>query len=83
MFILDGPGWCIDKPDLMIGAPLPAVELISTVTRAMQHRQSLSLNLLMYEDDSVSPESLSVLTALRGAVRGKQNRPRMKPKVPE
>lgn len=70
MFILDGPDWGIAKPDYRIRQPIPAEALIGTVRRAMDHGQALSLNVLMFEDGSVSPDSLAVLKQLRAAVRG-------------
>jgi hypothetical protein len=70
MFILDGPNWGIDEANTVIRSPIPAEALVPTIKRAMQHGQALSLDMLMYEDGSVSPESLEVLKSLKKAVRG-------------
>lgn len=78
MFILDGPDWAIAKPDYRIRQPIPAESLIPTVRLAMDHGQALSLNVLMYEDGSVSPDSLAVLKRLRTALRRPGRPPRKK-----
>ena len=46
-------------------------QLTGFVTRAKQNRYPLSINLEMYEDGSVSPESYALLKELKGAIRGK------------
>ena len=72
MFVLDGPDWGINGPDIRINPPaFPAEQAVGLVRRAAERGQTLSFNLLMYEDGSVSPASLEVLRAVRKAVRGK------------
>jgi len=71
MLILDGPDWGIFRPDTRISRPAFTPEqAVGLVSRAAERGQTLSFNLLMYEDGSVSPESLAVLRAVREAVRG-------------
>ena len=72
MFVLDGPDWGINHPDTRINQPaFSAEQAVGLVRRAAERGQTLSFNLLMYEDGSVSPASLDVLRAVRKAVRGK------------
>ena len=72
MFVLDGPDWGINHPDTRINQPaFSADQAVGLVRRAAERGQTLSFNLLMYEDGSVSPASLDVLRAVRKAVRGK------------
>lgn len=72
MFVLDGPDWGINKPDEIINPPvLSPTAAITLVKNASSRGQTLSFDLLMYEDGSVSPASLEVLHALRKAIRGK------------
>jgi len=72
MIVLDGPDWGINGPDIKINPPaFPAEQAVGLVRRAAERGQTLSFNLLMYEDGSVSPASLEVLRAVRKAVRGK------------
>jgi hypothetical protein len=74
MFILDGPDWGINHPDTKIDPPTFSAEEATEMVRAAAERgQTLSFNLLMYEDGSVSPASLEVLRALRKAIRGSTN----------
>jgi hypothetical protein len=72
MFVLDGPDWGINGPDIKINPPAFSAErAVGLVRRAAERGQTLSFNLLMYEDGSVSPTSLEVLRAVRKAIRGK------------
>lgn len=66
MFILDGAGygpeWGIWQPDTTIAKPLyTAEQIIRMAKNAKEHKVPLSFNLLMYEDGSVSPESLEAV----------------------
>ncbi|CAA6677759.1 MULTISPECIES: alpha-L-fucosidase [unclassified Lentimonas] len=45
--------------------------LVGKVTKAQKHRYPLSINLEMYEDGSVSPQSVELLKRLRDTVRSK------------
>ena len=72
MFVLDGPDWGINHPDTKIKQPaFSAEKAVGLVQRAAERGQTLSFNLLMYEDGSVSPESLEVMRAVRKAIRGR------------
>jgi len=72
MFVLDGPDWGINHPDTRIDQPAFSAEAaVGMVQQAAERGQSLSFNLLMYQDGSVSPASLAVLRAVRKAIRGK------------
>jgi hypothetical protein len=72
MFVLDGPDWGINHPDTRINQPVFSAETaVGLVRRAAERGQTLSFNLLMYEDGSVSPESLNVMRAVREAIRGR------------
>lgn len=46
-------------------------QLTGFVTKAQQNRYPLSINLEMYEDGSVSPESYALLKELKATIRGK------------
>ena len=72
MFILDGPDWGINHPETKINQPrFSADGAAGLVQRASARGQTLSFDLLMYEDGSVSPNSLEVMRAVRRAIRGK------------
>lgn len=72
MDILDGPDWGIWKPKTKINSPRFSKEQIaSLVKNAAGQKKALSFDLLMYEDGSVSPESLDVLRSLRMEIRGR------------
>lgn len=72
MFVLDGPDWGINHPDTKINKPcLTPRRAVELVQKASARGQTLSFNLLMYEDGSVSPDSLEVMRAVRKAIRGK------------
>ena len=72
MFVLDGPDWGINHPDTKIKKPCVSPEqAVELVKRASARGQSLSFNLLMYEDGSVSPDSMEVMRAVRTAIRGR------------
>ncbi|NQT51448.1 alpha-L-fucosidase [bacterium] len=71
MLILDGPDWGIFQPDTTINRPVfTPEEAVGLVSRAAERGQTLSFNLLMYEDGAVSSESLAVMRAVRKAIRG-------------
>ena len=56
----------------IIPRPKYSVEqLTKRIKHAQENRYPLSINLEMYEDGSVSPESLELLKKLRGIIRGK------------
>jgi hypothetical protein len=72
MFVLDGPNWGIDKPNEVINEPvLSLAEAIALVKKASAHGQTLSFDILMYQDGSISQASLQVMSAVRKAIRGK------------
>ena len=72
MFVLDGPDWGINHPDTKINKPCrTSRQAVELVRKASARGQTLSFNLLMYEDGSVSPDSLEVIRAVRKAIRGK------------
>ena len=69
-FRMDGPNWGIDRPDEKITPPLfSADQAIESALLAAQHYETLSLNLEMYDDGSVSDESLRVFQATGNVVR--------------
>ncbi len=70
-FILEGRWGHID-----LNTPIPkpkfnVKQLTNFVTKAQQNRYPLSINLEMYEDGSVSPQSATLLRELKAAVRKK------------
>ena len=68
-FILEKE-WGHIKKDTPIPAPRYDLERLSAmIKRAQQGRYPLSINLEMYEDGSVSPESMELLKQLKQAVR--------------
>lgn len=61
----------IDK-DTTIASPGHSLEeLIGRIKHAQKNRYPLSINLEMYEDGSVSPESMELLRKVRQGIRGK------------
>ena len=69
-FELDGPGWGIHKPNIPLSPPqFTAKQAVDIASKAAQRNQALSWNVMMYEDGFVSPQSLEVLRAVRGAIR--------------
>ena len=69
-FQIDGPDWGINKPDTVIQSPLLTTDkAIRIALEAAARHQALSWNLLMYEDGSVSPASLSLLQQVGLALR--------------
>jgi hypothetical protein len=69
-FQVDGPNWGINHPDVKITAPLfTADKAIEFALLAAQHNEALSWNLAMYDDGSVSEESLKVFQQAGEAVR--------------
>jgi len=72
MDILDGPDWGIWKPETIIQPPRFTDEQIADLVKnAAVQRKALSFNLLMYEDGSVSPQSLERMRTVRKIIRGK------------
>jgi hypothetical protein len=70
MFILDGPGWGIHRPDTVISPPrFSKDQAIAIALNAAARNQALSWNLLMYEDGSVSGESLHLMRSVGNALR--------------
>jgi hypothetical protein len=69
-FQVDGPDWGINRPDEKITPPFFSAEKASDFALvAAQHNEALSWNLEMYDDGSVSEESLKVFQAAGSAVR--------------
>ncbi len=63
--------WGHIEPDTVIPKPkFTLKKLKSLVERAQKEQFPLSINLEMYEDGSVSPDSLALLKKLRMAIRG-------------
>ncbi len=68
-FILEKE-WGHIKLDTPIPSPrFTSQEMTQMIKRALQRQFPLSINLEMYEDGSVSPESMSLLRELKAAVR--------------
>ncbi len=68
-FILEG-AWGHIKPDSAIAKPKYSLKkLTEFVKMAEENRYPISINLEMYEDGSVSPQSAALLKALKAAVR--------------
>lgn len=66
--------WGHIEPDTVIPKPKFSLEKLTALVRKAQEEQSpLSINLEMYEDGSVSPESLTLLKQLKTAIRGESN----------
>ena len=72
-FILEKRWGHIDLNTPIISPKFDLARLTQWVRAAQQQRYPLSINLEMYEDGSVSPESMALLKELRKAVRGDQN----------
>jgi alpha-L-fucosidase len=71
-FILDGPDWGIYQPETKIDSPrFSREQMTALVNNARERKLALSFNLLMYEDGSVSPESLDMMKYVRKIIRGK------------
>ena len=71
-FVFDGPDWGIYQAETKINPPEYTREQITeVVNNALERKLALSFNLLMYEDGSVSPESLEMMKYVRTIVRGK------------
>ncbi len=71
MIMVDGPDWGIWKADTKINTFLTPEKGVELVKQAIAQDRVLSLNLQMYEDGSVGPQSAEVLQAVRKAIRGK------------
>jgi len=71
-FVLDGPDWGLYKAETKIKPPrLTRDQITALVNNALERKLALSFNLLMYEDGSVSPESLDMMKYVRTIVRRK------------
>lgn len=71
-FIVDGPNWGISRSETKINPPIFTKDQITTlVNNAKERKLAMSFNLLMYEDGSVSPESLEMMKYVRTIFRGK------------
>lgn len=69
-FQVDGPDWGINHPDTKISPPLFSTEkAIQASLTTAQRDEALSWNLLMYDDGSVSEQSLAIMQAAGSAVR--------------
>jgi hypothetical protein len=69
-FILDGPDWGIYQAETRIEPPqFSRDQATELVTNALERKLAMSFNLLMYEDGSVSPESLDMMKHVRRIVR--------------
>jgi hypothetical protein len=69
-FQVDTPDWGINHPETVIRAPRFTRERgVQMALEAAELNEALSWNLLMYDDGSVSPESLEVLKAAGAAIR--------------
>lgn len=75
-FVLDGPDWGIRRPDTVINAPrFDHDQLVEIAANTREKRITLSFNLLMYEDGTVSQESLDALKVVRETIeQGERNR---------
>ena len=71
-FVLDGPNWGIYQAETKINPPqFTRDQITALVNNALERKLALSFNLLMYEDGSVSLESLEMMKYVRTIVRGK------------
>ena len=71
-FVLDGPDWGLYKAETKINPPrFTRDQIKELVNNALERKIAMSFNLLMYEDGSVSPESLDIMKYVRTIVRGK------------
>jgi hypothetical protein len=75
-FILDGPDWGIYEAETKINPPrFTRDQIAALVNNALERKLAMSFNLLMYEDGSVSPQSLEMMKYVRTIVRdGKRDR---------
>lgn len=62
-FIFDGPDWGINKPDIKIRPPRgwTSDKIVAMTQRLQKERYSVAINLLVYEDGSIGPESYRML----------------------
>jgi len=68
--MLDGPNWGVRKPNTIINPPNFSIgKAVAIARRAIQTKQPIAFNLMMYEDGSVSQDSMNVLQEVRQAVR--------------
>ncbi len=72
MFIFDGPDWGINKPETVINPPrFNEEQLVKIAENARDKKITLSFNLLMYEDGSVSQKSLDALKTVEKTIHSK------------
>ncbi len=64
MFIME-QDWGVHKPNMTIQNRVSKAQAINWLTHAEQYRIPLSFNLMMYEDGTVSQDSLEVLHTLK------------------
>jgi hypothetical protein len=77
-FQVDGPDWGINKPDTVIQPLVLSPEKATqTALDAAARDEALSWNLLMYDDGSVSQNSLSLLQSVGRAVRMQYPKPKL------
>lgn len=69
MFMVDDPDCGIWKPDTRIRTLITPEEAVNRISLSKQCGQVVTMNIQMYEDGSVSPESLQVMQAVRAAFR--------------
>ena len=69
MIMVDGPDWGIWKPETVISPKLSTDEAVRIARHMAARGQVLSLNLNMYEDGTVAPQSRKVMEAVRKALR--------------
>ncbi len=61
MFMADGPDWGIWKANTQIKPLITPKQAVQRVEHATKHGHVVTINLQMYEDGSVSPQSLQAL----------------------
>ena len=69
MIMVDGPDWGIWQPETVITTMLSPGEALQIVRPMMERGQVLTLNLNMYEDGSISPQSRKVMETVRKEIR--------------
>jgi hypothetical protein len=69
--MVDGPDWGIWQPDTVIKPKLDARTAIQKVREMNDRGQVLTLNLNMYEDGGISPESRVLMESVRKEIRGR------------
>jgi hypothetical protein len=75
MFVLDGPDWGIWHPDTTIVKPkFTSEQIVEMANNAKAHHVSISFDVLMYEDGSVSPASLDAIKLFGETIHGDSHR---------